>query len=99
MILQTFEKEEVFVIYISKNIKEKKELMSFYSEVLDFPEYFSENWDSLSDILTDLSWVQPNKLLIIDCSTLEGQDRKIHDEILQEVSRLDFIEVQCLRSF
>jgi RNAse (barnase) inhibitor barstar len=43
-------------------------ISAFYSEVsaaLQFPDYFRDNLDSLDECLSDLSWIQARRLVIV----------------------------------
>ncbi len=40
----------------------------FFNEIsaaLQFPDYFSENWDALNDCVHDLAWLPPGTLTIV----------------------------------
>lgn len=39
-----------------KKIKYKGELFEYISKKLKFPKYFGNNWDSLDECMSDLSW-------------------------------------------
>jgi hypothetical protein len=39
-----------------KGVTSKKDFLLKLAQVLNFPAYFGENWDALSESLTDLSW-------------------------------------------
>ena len=39
--------------------RDKERVLRRFAEALDFPDWFGENWDALSDCLNDLSW-QPS---------------------------------------
>jgi len=41
---------------VPTDIQEKKQLFAFLRHALEFPNYFSENWDSLEECLNDMSW-------------------------------------------
>lgn len=46
-------------------IKNKKDLFTTFSIVLEFPEYFGNNWDALTDCLRDLEWLPTYKGYIL----------------------------------
>lgn len=39
-------------------IRTKEQLLTTMREALSFPDYFGMNWDSLDEILKDLSWLE-----------------------------------------
>ncbi len=47
------------------NIKDKSSFMKEFFIKLKFPEYFNFNWDSFYDCLTDLSWLDIQKGLLV----------------------------------
>jgi RNAse (barnase) inhibitor barstar len=60
-------------------------LMAEFAQVLEFPSYFGQNWDALSDCLTDLSWLEgeySHLVLLID--NWEDCASPVLQDILQE---------------
>jgi Barstar (barnase inhibitor) len=48
---------------------DQESLLQEFAKVLGFPGYFGQNWDALSDLLTDLSWLEADQshyILLID---------------------------------
>jgi len=43
----------------------KEEFLAHASAVLGFPDYFGMNWDAFADCLTDLSWMEANRILVL----------------------------------
>lgn len=62
-ILERFYFENIFVspddyiATVSTGLHEKDQLMSCLSAELQFPNYFSSNWDSLEECISDLEWI------------------------------------------
>lgn len=47
------------------NCKDKQSLMIEMFNKLNFPSYFSYNWDSLDECLNDLEWIEYESLIIV----------------------------------
>ncbi|WP_394867308.1 barstar family protein [Paraclostridium bifermentans] len=47
------------------NCKDKQRLMIEMDAKLNFPSYFSHNWDSLDECLNDLEWIDYGSLIIV----------------------------------
>ncbi len=82
-----------------KNCQNKENLFKEFNEKLDFPDYFSSNWDSFEEVLYDFA--QENdflQLLIFDFDKLlidEENDRKIFSDILYNLEQE--IGYQCYK--
>ena len=72
------------VVELSSCINTKKDLIQELSEKLNFPKYFSYNWDSLYDFLRDFSWINSKDIYIIhkEIPKLNNDDLKIYLEVL-----------------
>lgn len=56
----------VLVVEIEcENCKYKQSLMVEIANKLNFPSYFSYNWDSFDECLNDLEWVEFSSLIIV----------------------------------
>lgn len=47
------------------NCKDKDSLLKVIANKFDFPDYFSYNWDSLDECLSDIEWINSNVILIL----------------------------------
>lgn len=59
-----------------------------FATVLDFPDWFSEDWDSLNECLTDLSWdTAPGYVLLVQhCEDFQGESGDDFDTLIQVLS-------------
>lgn len=48
-----------------KGLKNKKQLLEEIARLLEFPEYFGNNWDALYECLTDLQWLEFKGITLI----------------------------------
>ena len=55
--------EDFVILFDGKKIRNKNELFSFLEETMDLPD--SDNWSSLIDWLTDLSWLKADKYAFV----------------------------------
>lgn len=46
-------------------IVDKDQLISAIAEALSFPDWTGRNWDALSDAVTDLSWVNADRIALV----------------------------------
>jgi hypothetical protein len=46
------------VVRVPSGINDKQSLLKLIAQVLLFPAYFGQNWDSLDECLADLSWLK-----------------------------------------
>ncbi|GEM49590.1 barstar family protein [Deinococcus cellulosilyticus] len=49
-------------------VANRQDLLEAFAEDLNFPEYFGQNWDALSDCLMDFSWQEAEGYVLV----LEG---------------------------
>lgn len=57
---------DILIIEIEcSNCKDKQSLMIEMFNKLNFPSYFSYNWDSLDECLNDLEWIEYESLIIV----------------------------------
>jgi len=47
------------------NCKDKESLLKVIADKFDFPDYFSYNWDSLDECLSDMEWINSNVILTL----------------------------------
>ena len=48
-----------------KGVTDKDAFLAALARALNFPEGFGDNWDALSDCLTDLSWIDAEGYLLL----------------------------------
>jgi hypothetical protein len=77
--------DDEFVAEIRTNINSKSELLVCLTKALDAPGYFGANWDSLVDILRDLSWIEHKRVTIHhnDLPNLHASELRTYLDILQ----------------
>jgi hypothetical protein len=75
----------ILVVEVPKNVDSKVELLSFLAVNLRFPDHFGRNWDALDECLSDLSWLDVDRIVFWhnDVPLLHGStDRKAYLELL-----------------
>ena len=94
LVLRQRDREDRFVVRILRGERcpNERRLFKEWAAVLQFPDYFGNNWDALQECLADLEWLPaPGYVLIITNvdALLRGQDRafQILLEILDTVSK------------
>lgn len=80
-----------YVTTVPININEKDHLMSYFDVALQFPEYFSANWDSLEECLSDLEWIHQPIIW------LKHGDIPLSIEKAKARIYLDVLRVACAR--
>ena len=64
-----------------KSAATKENGLSVIAKALSFPEHFGNNLDALYDSLTDLSWIEKNKVVLV----INNQDHFLSNEAEREV--------------
>ncbi len=64
-----------WIVQVPPNIAGWQELFDILAQNLDFLDYFGRNWDTLYDLLCDLSWIQQRQIVMIhnDLPVLLGE--------------------------
>lgn len=67
---------------------DKTSLLAALGRVLNFPDYYGENWDALDECLADLSWHEgPLRLLVTHADSLPLDLRDNLVEIFLDAAR------------
>ena len=53
------------VVTVPKGIVSRERLFDVVSAALAFPDYWGRNWDALNDMLTDLSWIEQHRIVLV----------------------------------
>jgi RNAse (barnase) inhibitor barstar len=68
-----------FIATMPTGLDSRRKLFDALRTQLQLPDYFGNNWDALSDVLKDLSWIKPRRVIILhqdfpklDAKTMEG---------------------------
>jgi len=62
--LSQFAEQNDFVARVPAGITNRQQLFEVLSRELSLPSYFGNNWDALSDCLSDLSWIERRRVII-----------------------------------
>jgi RNAse (barnase) inhibitor barstar len=52
-------------VTVPASIASEKELFDTLASLLDFPDYFGENWDAFAECVRDLSWLSPGRVVLV----------------------------------
>jgi RNAse (barnase) inhibitor barstar len=64
--LQLCKENGFYVVAIDAgDISNEESLFATIAAAMNFPVYFGMNWDALSDLLRDLSWLSPKGVLVV----------------------------------
>lgn len=61
------------------------ELYDVLSEALHLPNYFGRNWDALDEVLGDLSWIAPRRVVLVheDLPELPAEQLRVYLDVLR----------------
>jgi RNAse (barnase) inhibitor barstar len=61
------------------------ELYDALIEALHLPSYFGRNWDALDEVLGDLSWLAPRRIIIVhaDLPELSVEQLRVYIDVLR----------------
>ena len=77
--------EQDLAVYINPNIHSKQDLLEWYATNLNFPKYFSFNWDSFQDCLRGLEWIKQKRVLLVH----KGVPKLSHEDIKNYIDILN----------
>lgn len=90
------------VIYIEGSLcKNKQDVFTVFSEALDFPPYFSSNWDSFEEIIKDLELIDGYIVVILDWKKVlcnDQQSKSILKDILKTSNKSNACRFLKLKS-
>ena len=82
--------EDFVILFDGKKIRNKNELFSFLEETMGLPD--SDNWSSLIDWLTDLSWLKADKYaFVFDNYNSFLEDDLVSKELFLEILKEDVL--------
>ena len=82
--------EDFVILFDGKKIRNKNELFRFLKETMDLPD--SENWSSIIDWLTDLSWLKADKYaFVFDNYNSFLADDLVSKELFLEILKEDVL--------
>ncbi|WP_257667142.1 barstar family protein [Parapedobacter tibetensis] len=84
--INSYQPIQSFIAEVDSNVRTKGELLNELYNKLQLPDYFSFNWDALSDCLRDFHWMQNKGIVLIHTVIphIEENDLKIYLEILND---------------
>jgi RNAse (barnase) inhibitor barstar len=76
---------EGMIADVRAGIASVDELYDVLSEALHLPNYFGRNWDALDEVLGDLSWLAPRRVVIVhaDLPDLPTAELRVYLDVLR----------------
>lgn len=86
-IIEAAQRLELDLVVIDlQDCRDKEQALGRIAESLDFPHWFGNNWDALSDALGDLSWrPAPGYVLLVDHARDWQENDQVGFEVLLEI--------------
>ena len=82
--------EDFVILFDGKKIRNKNELFRFLKETIDLPD--SDNWSSIIDWLTDLSWLKADKYAFV----FENYNAFLADDLVSKDLFLEILKEDVL---
>ena len=77
--------DDGMVANVHAGIASVDELFDVLSEALHLPDYFGRNWNALDEVLGDLSWLAPPRIVVVhaDLPDLPAEQLRIYLDVLR----------------
>ena len=82
--------EDFVILFDGKKIRNKNELFRFLKETIDLPD--SDNWSSIIDWLTDLSWLKADKYAFV----FDNYNSFLADDLVSKELFLEILKEEVL---
>lgn len=76
---------EGMIANVRAGIGSADELYDVLSEAMHLPNYFGRNWDALDEVLGDLSWLAPRRVILVhaDLPELPTEQLRVYLDVLR----------------
>lgn len=76
---------EGMIANVRAGIASVDELFDALEEALHLPNYFGRSWDALDEVLGDLSWLAPRRVVIVhaDLPELPDEQLRVYVDVLR----------------
>jgi RNAse (barnase) inhibitor barstar len=76
---------EGMIASVRAGITSVDELYDVLTESLHLPNYFGRNWNALDEVLGDLSWIAPRRVVIVhaDLPDLPTEELRVYLDVLR----------------
>lgn len=83
---ESIEMHDSFKGIVRFGVSDVSGLMDAVAEAMNFPKYFGENWNALSDCLRDFNWIEETNILIVhkEVPNLENEQLSVYIDILKD---------------
>ena len=82
--------EDFVILFDGKKIRNKNELFRFLKDTIDLPD--SDNWSSIIDWLTDLSWLKADKYAFV----FDNYNSFLADDLVSKELFLEILKEEVL---
>jgi RNAse (barnase) inhibitor barstar len=86
----TYPKKAFLGFFPENSIRDTSKLFENLAKILDFPDYFGQNWDALLDCLSDFDWIEDKQIILVHqhLPNLDDDELRCYLEVLSDaVSR------------